>query len=129
MLELAVKVTNVGYIWNGKVDDIIIELDYNLKANSEYSDWKPYYGRCEKAFMKVKINITSECPPNLYGKFCDQKCTEVSGKRVCNYLGLPIFLNCTDEDQDACHNVYQKDRISRSKSRDAGHTANRHEDL
>ena len=85
-----------------EVDIIVIDLTSNLKANSDYGPPLPYHGDFGRAHLTAQINITSLCPPNMYGPHCTTKCTDVSGERVCNYLGVATTLNCFEEHQDTC---------------------------
>ena len=70
-----------------EVDEIIIPLGAHLQADSEFGPNVTYYGTCGRAYIQVRTRITSECPANRYGPNCTKVCTEVPGRKVCNYIG------------------------------------------
>ncbi|CAI8030532.1 hypothetical protein GBAR_LOCUS17303 [Geodia barretti] len=59
----------------------------HLQADSEFGPNVTYYGTCGRAYIQVRTRITSECPANRYGPNCTKVCTEVPGRKVCNYIG------------------------------------------
>ena len=69
------KVTNVeSWVFSDVlVDVIIIPLSVNLRANSEYGSVSTHYGYCGRAYLTLKIRITSDCLPNMYGPDCNTK--------------------------------------------------------
>ena len=107
------KVTNVEswFFSDVLVDVIIIPLSVNLRANSEYGSVSTQYGYCGRAYLTLKIRITSDCPPNMYGSDCNTKYTEVSGRRFCNYLGDISPEIPTEEYQGTCsaNNDFEED--------------------
>ena len=88
------KVTNVEscFFSYERVDDIIIPLTVGLMTNKKYGPTKEYYGQCGNGRLRVKVRITSGCPPNKYGEVCEILCKEVPEENACNYLGESISL-------------------------------------
>ena len=90
------------------VDEITITLSANLKADSVYSPYMTHYGLCGRAYMTVRIRITSQCPANMHGPSCATECEEVPEQRTCNYLGEATCLgNFEEPDCDDCSMGFQ----------------------
>ena len=72
---------------NDHVDTITISLGEELRADSQFGPSTTHSGSCGRASITVSVNITSLCPPNMYGPQCDQECVERAEQNTCNYLG------------------------------------------
>ena len=95
LLELNVNITDVdSFGADDPVDTITIPLSAQLRAGSEFSPSKTYFGMCGRANMAVKFRITSQCLSNFYGPHCTKQCIEQPGQSACNYLGDTITI-CT----------------------------------
>lgn len=69
------------------VDQFVISLDKQQRADATFSTPTSYRGECGRADIVVSINITSLCPTNTFGPQCNRIYGEGVNPSTCNYLG------------------------------------------
>lgn len=107
-LDFFVVVKDDDVLNDDEIDEFIIPLDKQLRANSEFSSSNTYFGSCGRAIIVVSFKITSLCQTNTYGPQCNQVCIEQPGQNTCNYLGEPNCLNnYAPPNCDECITGYQ----------------------
>lgn len=92
-LEFYVTVKDDDLIDDDEIDEFIIPVNKQLRANSEFSSRTTYFGSCGRASIDVSFRIISLCQTNTYGPQCNLVCIEKPDQNTCNYLGEPICLN------------------------------------